>query len=246
MTVTDLPSSRPPRPGSPARRYPGVLVSIEGGDGVGKTTQINLLGSWLREQGREVLTTREPGGTELGREIRRLLLHEGAVSARAEALLYAADRAHHVDTVIRPALVRGEVVITDRYLDSSVAYQGVARSLGAGEVRDLSLWATGGLLPDLTILLDADPRLTARRAERRGSPDRLERDLADAGARLRQEFLALAAAEPGRFRVVDASGTVEEVAAAVRQVLAPVLDAALPGGALPDGTAPGGEAVGRE
>lgn len=208
----------------------GLFVSVEGGDGVGKTTQIGLLAAWLRQRGLTVVTTREPGGTELGGEIRRLLLHGQDVSPRAEALLYAADRAHHVDTLIRPALERGEVVVTDRYLDSSVAYQGVARSLGASEVRDLSVWATGGLLPDLTILLDADPRLAARRAQRRGEPDRLERDLAEAGERLREEFLALAEGEPERFAVVDASGTVEQVSARVCAVVEPLLPVAGRGG----------------
>lgn len=220
--VTDLTPPAPHR--APVNgAHPGFFISIEGGDGVGKTTQIHALAAWLEARGCEVLHTREPGGTALGSEIRRLLLHGENVSPRAEALLYAADRAHHVDTVIAPALARGTVVITDRYLDSSVAYQGVARDLGAGEVRELSLWATGGLLPDLTILLDADPHLAAARAERRSQPDRLERDLADAGVRLRAEFLALAHKEPERFCVIDASPSVEEVAAAVQRAVLPRL-----------------------
>lgn len=251
MTAVTPPPASPVPDGETT--HPGLFISIEGGDGVGKTTQIHALAAWLEAHGWEAVHTREPGGTTLGAEIRRLLLHGEDVSPRAEALLYAADRAHHVDTVIRPALQRGSVVITDRYLDSSVAYQGVARSLGAGEVRDLSLWATGGLLPDLTILLDSDPALAAARAERRSRPDRLERDLADAGARLRAEFLTLAAAEPERFRVIDASGSVEEVAAAVRAVVAPLLDSVSGPAPRPEAESaagaagvPGGKAVVRD
>ena len=150
-------------PDAPGAAHPGLFISFEGGDGVGKTTQIRILAELLKEAGVECEATREPGGTDLGIEIRRLLLHGDDISPRAEALLYAADRAHHVATRIRPALERGAVVLTDRYLDSSVAYQGVARSLGVDDVRDLSLWATEGLLPDLTILLDAEPDIASRR-----------------------------------------------------------------------------------
>ena len=203
----------------------GLLISFEGGDGAGKTTQIGLLVPQLEREGVEVLTTREPGGTGLGAEIRRLLLHSGHVAPRAEALLYAADRAHHVDTLIRPALARGAVVLTDRYLDSSVAYQGAARSLGAEDVRSLSLWATGGLLPDRTILLDADPALADRRASGRGGRDRLERESDAFRAALREQFLALADAEPERIVVIDAARSVEAVTAAVRSALDPLLDA---------------------
>ncbi len=135
---------------------PGLFVAFEGGDGAGKSTQSQLLAAWLAEQGAEVVQTREPGGTTLGRTLRELVLHgqDGSVSPRAEALIFAADRAHHVATVVRPALDRGAVVLTDRYLDSSVAYQGAARQLGHDEVRALSLWAVEGLVPDLTVLLD--------------------------------------------------------------------------------------------
>lgn len=210
----DLPAATGPRPG------PGLFLSLEGGDGVGKTTQINRLSGLLEASGIDCLVTCEPGGTELGVEIRRLLLHGGEVSARAEALLYAADRAHHVDTLVRPALARGAVVVTDRYLDSSVAYQGAARSLGSQEVRDLSLWATQGLLPDLTILLDAEPGIAARRAGQRAALDRLEREPGSFHVALREEFLALAAAEPERFVVIDADRGVEEVAAQVTAALA--------------------------
>lgn len=208
-------------------------MSFEGGDGVGKTTQITLLQDWLNQQGRTCLVTREPGGTELGAEIRRLLLHGGEVSPRAEALLYAADRAHHVATRVRPALARGEVVLTDRYLDSSVAYQGAARALGPEEVRDLSLWATDGLLPDLTILLDAAPGIAERRAENRGIKDRLEREPSSFHHALRQEFLRLAEAEPGRFVVIDAEQAVDDVAAQVRTAVTWALAAHAQLSALP-------------
>ncbi len=202
---------------------PGLLISFEGGDGVGKTTQIEHLARSLERDGHEVLVTREPGGTGLGSEIRRLLLHGGHVAPRAEALLYAADRAHHVATRVRPALERGAVVLTDRYLDSSVAYQGAARALGPEEVRDLSLWATEGLLPDLTVLLDADPGLAERRTAGRGGKDRLEREPGSFRAALREQFLALAEAEPERFTVIDADRPVEPVADDVRAAVLALL-----------------------
>ncbi len=198
---------------------PGLFISFEGADGVGKTTQLTLLADALTAAGVEVVVTREPGGTELGSDVRRLLLHGGHVDPRAEALLYAADRAHHVATLVRPALECGAVVLTDRYLDSSVAYQGAARSLGPHELRDLSLWATSGLLPDLTILLDADPDLASRRAQDRGEADRMEREGAGFRAALREQFLALAASEPERFTIVNAARSVDEVAEDVTSVV---------------------------
>lgn len=191
---------------------PGLFITFEGGDGVGKSTQIDRLATLLVAAHIEYVRTREPGGTELGTEIRRLLLDGGHVDPRAEALLYAADRAHHVTTKVRPALEAGRVVISDRYLDSSVAYQGAARDLGPGEVRDLSLWATDGLLPDLTILLDAEPGLAERRRTVRGEKDRLEREPDAFHQALREEFLALAALEPERFVVIDAEQDLETVA----------------------------------
>lgn len=219
--------------GQRCEHHPGLLISFEGGDGVGKTTQIRILAELLKEAGVECEATREPGGTDLGIEIRRLLLHGDDISPRAEALLYAADRAHHVATRIRPALERGAVVLTDRYLDSSVAYQGVARSLGVDDVRDLSLWATEGLLPDLTILLDADPAIAAHRVVGRSDPDRLEREVSAFQTALRQQFRALAEAEPDRFVVIDADRPVEAVADAVAAAVRPLL-ARLPGSALGD------------
>lgn len=150
----------------------GRFITLEGGDGAGKTTQAELLSAWLGAHGRTVVRTREPGGTDLGVQIRQMVLHErGHVAPRAEALLYAADRAQHVETVVRPALARGEVVLQDRYIDSSVAYQGVARGLGAEQVRSVSEWAADGLAPDLTILLDLDVTVgRARVAAARATP----------------------------------------------------------------------------
>lgn len=197
---------------APSDAAPGLFISFEGGDGVGKTTQIRILADLLTAAGVDHVLTREPGGTELGGAIRELLLHGGEVDPRAEALLYAADRAHHVATLIRPALRRGAVVLTDRYIDSSVAYQGAARSLGAQEVRALSQWAVSGLLPDLTILLDADPDLAARRTVARGTKDRLEREPDAFRAALRRAFLEMAAQDPARFVVVDADRPVDQVA----------------------------------
>ena len=206
----------------------GLFVTLEGGDGSGKSTQASLLQAWFEQQGRSVVRTREPGGTELGVEIRRLVQHtEGHVAPRAEALLYAADRAHHVATLVRPALERGDIVVQDRYLDSSVAYQGAGRELDGTQIRDLSLWAVDGLLPHLTILLDIDPAAGAERmAAREHAPyDRLE-ETGDAFAqRVRAAYLALAAAEPDRFAVVDASATPDEVHARVVSHARAMLDA---------------------
>lgn len=203
----------------------GLFITFEGGDGAGKTTQAALLDEWLTDAGRHVVRTREPGGTEVGRLIRDIVLHHrGEVAPRAEALLYAADRAHHVETVVRPALGRGDVVIQDRYLDSSVAYQGAGRVLGTDEVRRLSLWATGDLLPDLTVLLDLDPSVARGRLDADDKPfDRLEAERESFHVRVREEFLALAAAEPDRFLVLDASRAPVELAAAVRERVALLL-----------------------
>jgi dTMP kinase len=194
-----------------------LFISFEGIDGVGKSTQADLLEAHLVGLSREVVRTLEPGGSELGRDIRKLLLHSGHVDARAEALLYAADRAHHVATVIRPALAEGKVVITDRYLDSSVAYQGAGRILGATEVRDLSMWAIQGLLPALTVLLDLDAAsAVARRAKTGDAPDRLEREKVEFFEAVRACYLDLAAAEPDRFLVVDARLSVDQIQAQIR------------------------------
>lgn len=204
----------------------GRFITFEGGDGSGKSTQLSLLAEWLIEQGRTVVNTREPGGTELGEELREIVLHRrGHVAPKAEALMYAADRAHHIATKVRPAMARGEVVVQDRYLDSSVAYQGVGRDLGAKEVRDISLWATDGLLPDLTILLDVDVRVGRGRLDvSRTRYDRLEAEEQEFHARVREAYLELARAEPERFLVVDANAAVEHIAAVVRERVALLLD----------------------
>jgi len=202
----------------------GLFVSFEGGDGAGKSTQARLLGDWLRGLGREVVLTREPGGTELGVELRNAVLHGDHVDARTEALIYATDRAHHVASLVRPALARGAVVVTDRYLDSSVAYQGSGRDLGADEVERLSLWAVDGLLPALTVLLDLDP--VAGKARLTGDPDRLERAGDEFHRRTREAFLGRAEAEPGRWLVLDATRPVDELASEIRSRVASILGVA--------------------
>jgi dTMP kinase len=195
----------------------GLFITFEGGDGSGKSTQAGLLAKWFEAQGRTVVQTREPGGTDVGLEVRELVLHHrGDIAPRAEALLYAADRAHHIAHKVRPALERGDVVIQDRYFDSSVAYQGAGRVLDPTEVRDLSLWATEGLLPDLTVLLDLDENVARQRLSADNKPfDRLENEKQDFHARVRHSFLELAAAEPERFLVVDATLPAEEIAAQI-------------------------------
>ena len=196
----------------------GMFITFEGGDGSGKSTQIQSVRDWFESRGREVIVTREPGGTELGTEIRRLVQNGPEdVDARTEALLYAADRAYHVATVIGPALERGAVVLGDRYIDSSLAYQGAARSLGVDEIASLSAWATQGLYPSLTFLLDLPPEVGARR--RTDAPDRMERESMDFHERVRHQYLRLADAEPDRIVVIDAVGTVDEVFSEIRGVL---------------------------
>lgn len=204
----------------------GVWITLEGGDGSGKTTQSNLLATWLEQSGRTVVRTREPGGSEVGQLIRDIVLHHrGDIAPRAEALLYAADRAHHVATVVRPALARGEIVLQDRYLDSSVAYQGAGRVLDATEIRDLSLWAAEGALPDLTILLDLDPVTARARLDSADKPfDRLEAEKEAFHARVREAYLDLARAEPGRFLVIDAAAAPERIADRIRARVSALLD----------------------
>ena len=188
-----------------------MFITFEGIDGVGKSTQLDLLEKYLVSKGHEVVRTLEPGGTDLGQEIRHLLLHrKGDVAPRSEALLYAADRAHHVATKIRPALEAGKVVLSDRYFDSSVAYQGAARELDVDEVRDISLWAVAGLVPDLTILLDLPADVAMARRNKTGvEPDRLEAERVEFFERARDEYLRRA--NEARFLVVDASAAVDEI-----------------------------------
>lgn len=213
----------PERCDDDALAHSGVFVTFEGGDGAGKTTQIELATAWLEQAGHTVVTTREPGGTELGSAIRQLILHGDHVAPRAEALLYAADRAHHVETLVRPALARGDVVLQDRYVDSSIAYQGAGRELDAADVEGISRWATGGLRPDLTVLLDVDPIEGRLRRGERGAQDRLEREADDFHSRVREHFLALAARDAERYLVIDASLERDVIAARVRERLESLL-----------------------
>ncbi|MHA6762172.1 dTMP kinase [Streptacidiphilus sp. PAMC 29251] len=203
----------------PHRAGSGYFIALEGGDGAGKSTQAQALAEWIRSKGHEVVVTREPGGSAIGQRLRAMLLDVGntGISHRAEALLYAADRAEHVENVIRPALDRGAVVITDRYMDSSVAYQGAGRDLAASEVARINRWATEGLVPDLTVLLDVDP--AAARERFTEALDRLESEPEDFHARVRTGFLALAAADPVRYLVVNAAQTPAAVTTAIRHRL---------------------------
>lgn len=193
----------------------GLFIVFEGGDGVGKTTQARKLGEWFAGRGREVVLTRQPGGTTFGRTLRQLVLDpaSGDVSPRAEALAYAADKAQHVYEVVRPALERGAVVISDRYVDSMLAYQGAGRVLGLEEVEQIARWATTDLRPDLTILLDLDPDRGLATIERK---DRLEAAGVELHERARQLFLELAAKDPERYLVLPARTGIESIAAQVR------------------------------
>jgi dTMP kinase len=222
---------------------PGLFVVLEGGEGAGKSTQSRLLADALASRGREVVVTREPGGTPIGEAIREVLLGAGShgMAARTEALLFAAARAEHAAALIRPAVARGAVVISDRYLDSSVAYQGAARGLGEERIEELSLWATEGLVPDLTVVLDVEPGVGVSRA---GDANRMEAEPAEFHEGVRASFLRRAAAAPDRYLVLAADQPREMVAQAI---LAAVLERLEPSGAaarsdVPDRSAaePGG------
>lgn len=192
-----------------------MFVSFEGVDWSGKSTQAELLTAWLREQGRTVVTTREPGGTPLAEGVRQLVLHGSDMSPWAEAALYAASRADNAARVVRPAIERGEDVVCDRYLDSSVAYQGIARGLGAAEVRDLSLLVTERLLPDRTFLVLLDPdEAFARSGDHH---DRIEREGVEFMRRVDEAYRALAAAEPERIVALDGGRSVETIAEEIRE-----------------------------
>lgn len=195
----------------------GLFITFEGGDGVGKTTQVTALIKHLTDLGDEVVQTREPGGTDLGVQIREILLHtRGDIHPRAEALLFAADRAHNINTRVRPALEAGRTVVQDRYVDSTMAYQGAGRTLDGSELLKISMWAADGLMPDLTILLDLDPAEAASRVAAGNKRfDRLEGEAFDFRVRLRQGFLDLAAGDPGRFLVLDANLPIEELSARI-------------------------------
>lgn len=195
-----------------------MFIAFEGGEGAGKSTQEQRLADHLLARGYEVVRTREPGGTPAGEAIREIVLSPAydGLDDRAEALLFAASRGEHVARVIRPALQRGAVVVCDRYLDSSVAYQGAGRNLGMDAVRELSLWATNALLPDLTVVLDIDPEVGLARLDSR---DRLEAQPLDYHRRVRQAFLDLAAADPSRYVVIDAMQDPDVMAAQIRDAV---------------------------
>ncbi|MCU1587688.1 MAG: tmk [Frankiales bacterium] len=210
------------RPGYGGSAGHGVFIVFEGGEGAGKSTQVTMLAGLLEAQGVEVVVTREPGATKVGAAIRALLLDPAtSVSPRAEAMLYAADRAHHVAEVVRPALERGAVVISDRYIDSSLAYQGAGRQLPVRELAELSQWATGGLVPHLTVLLDVDPEVGLGRAT--GTPDRIEQESLVFHHAVRAAFLQLAAADPDRYLVRSAASAPTDVHAAVKSAVQPMM-----------------------
>lgn len=196
-------------------RARGAFIAFEGGEGAGKSSRALALAARLRAAGHEVVTTHEPGDSRIGPQIRALLLDvaNDGIDPRAEALLYAADRAEHVTSVILPALDRGAVVITDRYVDSSIAYQGVARGLGAEAIAELSWFATGGLRPDLTIVLDIPPVIA--RSRRSGPADRLEIEPEEFHAKVRIAYINMADAEPSRYLLLDATLPAEHVDAAI-------------------------------
>jgi dTMP kinase len=200
----------------------GVFVCFEGGEGSGKSTQSLLLSDRLVAEGYAVRLTFEPGDTTVGKEVRRIVLspETGDLDDRTEALLYAADKAEHVETVVLPALARGEVVITDRYVDSALAYQGAGRSLDPAELEHVARWATGDLRPHLTVVLDLEPEAGLGRFSER---DRIEGESLQFHQRVRQAFLDLAAADPDHYLVLDARADVGEIAAAIRERVAPLL-----------------------
>jgi len=193
--------------GAPAK---GIFIAFEGGEGTGKSTQSKMLKKWLEQEGESVVLSREPGGTDLGQGLRKILLgHEtGVISPRAEALLYAADRAHHVFSLIRPALDRGDVVVTDRYFDSSIAYQGAGRVLEPNEVARISRWATESLFPTLTIIIDLPAEIGLGRLKSR---DRLEAEPLAFHERVRNEFLQIASMDPERYLIVDGKQSIDEI-----------------------------------
>ena len=222
-----MPAAPPPE-GQPAPGPAGLFIAFEGGEGAGKTTQARLTAIWLREQGYDVVATHEPGATKIGMRLRALLLDtaQGGMSAHTEALLYAADRAEHVAQVIDPALERGAVVITDRYIDSSLAYQGAGRGLPSEDIARLNSWATEGRAPDLTVLLDIDPEMGLRRRAR--SADRLEAEPVDFHRRVRAGFLDLAHAAPDRYLVLDANLPFDEIGQRIKDRVREILPDPVP------------------
>lgn len=208
---------------------PGLFIAFEGGDGAGKSTQTALLTQAMSDAGRTVVRTREPGGTPIGEKLRSLVLDhgQGEIDARTEALIFAAARAAHAAQVIAPAIARGEIVVSDRYADSSIAYQGAGRGLGTEAIVKLNDWATGGLWPDLTVLLDVTPTEgRGRRTAGEAAEDRMESEPDGFHATIRAAFLALAAAAPERYLVLPASGSVPVLAQAIADRVAALTSAA--------------------
>jgi dTMP kinase len=200
----------------------GYFITLEGPDGSGKTTQARLLAEWLREQKYEVILTREPGGTDIGDQIRAVLHdpHNTAMDARAEILLYSASRAQHVSQLIRPALAAGKIVISDRYAASTLAYQGHGRELDLETLRTITNFATGGLAPDLTLYLDIAPRVGLQRRQRSGGEwNRMDAETLGFHQRARDGYLQLARMEPARWLIIDADRPVEEVQTEVRSLV---------------------------
>jgi dTMP kinase len=203
----------------------GVFLALEGGEGAGKSTQAALLVEWLEGLGHRVLLTREPGGTEVGKILRHIVLDNGTgeLSPRTEVLLYAADKAEHVDQVVLPALADGDIVLTDRYVDSTLAYQGAGRHLDPAEVEHVARWATSSLRPHLTIVLDINPAIGHTRFE---GADRIESEPLEFHQRVRSHFLELAAADPEHYLVVNGEDPAEQIHASVRAAVEPWLSQA--------------------
>jgi dTMP kinase len=226
--LAPVPGQVHPNGSTPPQHLRGLLIAFEGGEGTGKSTQARLIAIWLRELGYDVVTTFEPGATKVGMRLRALLLdtaHAG-MSPQSEALMYAADRAEHVASVIEPAIARGAIVITDRYVDSSLAYQGAGRNLPVQDIADLNRWATGGRVPDLTVLLDMDPLAGLSRRTR--SADRLEAEPAEFHQRVRAGFLALARSDPQRYLMVDAGRPAQEITGDIEERIRAMLPDPVP------------------
>jgi dTMP kinase len=200
----------------------GSFIVFEGGDGAGKTTQIEKLAKYLTDKNKKVLVTREPGGTVMGKSIRDWLLEQTEVDVdpKTEALLFAADRAHHMHTVIQPALTLGQIVISDRHIDSSVAYQGVARNLGIENIKNISLWAVGGITPQLVVVLDIKVEVGQARLNRK---DRLDRESKDFHEKVNQAYLDLAKLDPDKYLVIDAELPIDEIAIKIQERVAELI-----------------------
>ena len=226
--LDEEPALTPTQPADRSRGWftpTGVVVCFEGGEGSGKSTQARALAEWARREGYPVVLTFEPGDTEVGRKLRQIVLDPatGALADRTESLLYAADKAEHVETVVLPALKRGEVVVTDRYVDSTLAYQGAGRALDVTEVEGVARWATHDLRPHLTVVLDLAPVSGLGRFEGR---DRIEGESLEFHERVRSAFLAMAAADPAHYLVLDARLPADEITASVRERIRPLLASA--------------------